>query len=1136
MSISSSKEIDESLYSRQLYVMGHEAQKKMSTSSVFIAGLNALGVETAKNIILAGVNSVTLYDEKNTTYFDLSGQFYLTEANLNQKRSIGTVQKLSELNPYVEVHHLEKPTNFTGSEENFLLSHIQSCSYTAVVLIDQSVEACNLISEYCHNKSIAFLTGEILGVSGQIFCDFGPNFIVHDHDGESPFTSMIANISREEKGLVTVLEETRHNLSTGDVITLSDIYGMVELNGKECRVEVKDPFSFEIDVDTRTFTPYERSGYVTQVKQPVSVSFSSYNSIAYSPSFENFVIDIVKMDKAPLLHLLFLSIQHYKELNQNQLPRPGSVEDANNFYQFVRQFNQERFQEGSKLDDKELESNEIYIKKFALASRGVLSPIASIIGGILGQEILKACSGKFMPIKQFFYYEATECLPEWTIEENGVEKFFLTPEESDDLQPINCRYDGQIVVFGKAMQEKLSKLNLFLVGAGAIGCEMLKNWAMMGVAAPFTNSSTSSTSTYLPSLAYSDCYTVGPSSAPFNSACAEIFSSSSSSNSSSKSNSARNVGTIHVTDMDSIEKSNLSRQFLFRNSDINQFKSSTAIRAIKSMNPTINAQSYEHKVGTETEDIFNDDFYESQDMIITALDNVEARLYIDQKCVFYRKPMLESGTLGAKGHTQVIVPDLTENYGAQRDPPEKSIPVCTLKHFPNQIDHTIQWSREVFEEIYTKNFIEINEYKKNPSEFFNFLNNQQNLKLEILNKLKKNLTEDKPSNFYDCLVWSRKLFEDNFANKPKQLLHNFPLDRMTSAGTPFWSGSKKPPAPIDFNINDELHREFIVSSAILRASLYNIPVPPENSNEMNRFLNEVVNFAVETFQPQEGIKIAVSDEENEVNGSGSRRPVAPESASHIDKISDEIISSLPSSEIVQTFSINSPLEFEKDDDLHMRFITSCSNLRARNYSIPEADLHTTRGIAGKIVPAIATTTALVTGIICLELYKLVLKDFLLLKVNNSNSEKRKEKLLHKFKNNYYLNSFINLALPFFTSMIPEAPRTINTLINDKKFEWNLWDRFDINNKDMTLDDFIEFLEENFSLELSMLSSGVTILFSDFMDKKKLIERKALKMDQLIELVTKKKINPNQKFLVLEIIVNDADSGDDKEVPYVRFRL
>ena len=63
------------------------------------------------------------------------------------------------------------------------------------------------------------------------------------------------------------------------------------------------------------------------------------------------------------------------------------------------------------------------------------------------------------------------------------------------------------------------------------------------------------------------------------------------------------------------------------------------------------------------------------------------------------------------------------------------------------------------------------------------------------------------------------------------------------------------------------------------------------------------------------------------------------------------------------------IDFEKDDDDHMRVITACSNLRARNYKIPEADLYTSRGIAGKIIPAIATTTALVVGVISMELYK-----------------------------------------------------------------------------------------------------------------------------------------------------------------------
>ena len=59
--------------------------------------------------------------------------------------------------------------------------------------------------------------------------------------------------------------------------------------------------------------------------------------------------------------------------------------------------------------------------------------------------------------------------------------------------------------------------------------------------------------------------------------------------------------------------------------------------------------------------------------------------------------MIDSGTLGTKGNTQVVVPFMTESYGSSRDPPEESIPICTLKNFPSKIEHTIQWARDAFE-------------------------------------------------------------------------------------------------------------------------------------------------------------------------------------------------------------------------------------------------------------------------------------------------------------------------------------------------------------------------------------------------------------------------------------------------------
>lgn len=443
------------------------------------------------------------------------------------------------------------------------------------------------------------------------------------------------------------------------------------------------------------------------------------------------------------------------------------------------------------------------VMQLALCARGQLSPMCALLGGIVAQEAIKACSGKFMPITQWFYTDFAEALPD-------------EPLSVAEVSPLNCRYDGQIAVFGQCMQDKLCRLNAFLVGAGAIGCEMLKNWAMMGVS----------------------CDTEGR-------------------------------GVTHVTDMDNIERSNLSRQFLFRNSDINRPKSVTAAAAAVVMNPAFRTAVYESKVAPDTEHIFTDDFYESLDFVCTALDNVQARLYVDQRCMFYHLPMLESGTLGTKGSTQVVVPCVTENYGASRDPgDEKSIPMCTLKFYPNLIEHTLQWARELFEEQYKQTPDDCNNYLNCATrEQFQttFLANQQNVKLETLNRMHTALVASRPHNIEDCIVWARLQFEDLFSNRIKQLLHTFPVDKLTSSGAPFWSGSKKPPSPLEFNAGDPLHMQFIVAAANMRAVVFNIP--PEYREEI--FFEVLDGVCVPAFTPNDGLSIPTSDEESKTQSASS---------------------------------------------------------------------------------------------------------------------------------------------------------------------------------------------------------------------------------------------------------------------------
>ena len=565
--------VDEKLYSRQLYVMGHEAQRRMMASRALLIGLSGLGAEVAKNCILAGLSALTLCDCEPVNSFDLGGSFYLAEDQIGQPNRAALVKdKLAELNPYVHVE-VADVKDHTASSILPLLSGM-----TCVVITIPLPKALLIeINSKCRELNCSFIYTLTTGVFGQVFCDFGENFVVSDKDGNPPMTSQIESILPGNPAVVKVLEDHgRHGLETGDFVQfarLKNVEGLEE--NTQYEINSTGPYTFElvgVDLSAIELNPNQQ-GYITQVKRPVTLHFKTYET-ALGESVD-MLSDFAKFDRPPLLHVAYQALAAYSDAN-GDYPPPGDVAAAQSVLDIAKSINAEI-----------CEGQDRIILQLASGSKAVLSPMCAALGGMVGQEVLKACSGKFTPIPGFFYFDADETLPD-----------DILPIE--EVAPSNSRYDSQVACFGKTMQQKLLDLRYFIVGAGAIGCEMMKNWALMGVG------------------------------------CGEN-------------------GHVFVTDMDRIEKSNLSRQFLFRNSDIDQFKSTTAAKAALAMNTSMNVTAYQEKVASDTEHIFGDDFYDTLNGVCTALDNVEARLYVDQRCLFYRLPMLESGTLGTKGNTQVVV-------------------------------------------------------------------------------------------------------------------------------------------------------------------------------------------------------------------------------------------------------------------------------------------------------------------------------------------------------------------------------------------------------------------------------------------------------------------------------------------------
>lgn len=421
-------------------------------------------------------------------------------------------------------------------------------------------------------------------------------------------------------------------------------------------------------------------------------------------------------------------------------------------------------------------------------------------------------------------------------------------------------------------------------------------------------------------------------------------------------------------------------------------KSKIAAEAVKQMNPSMNITAYVEGVLPETEHIYNDQFFDNLTGVVNALDNVKARQYIDRRCVYYQKPLVDSGTLGTKASVQVVVPFVTESYSSTQDPPDPSVPICLLHNFPNIIEHTIQWARDNFAGLFTNPAQQAEEYQRDPKGFVERTGKTASGydRDEIIGNVKRILGHDRPTTFVECIRWARNLFQKLFHDTIAQLLYNFPEEQVTEKGERFWSGNKRCPHVLTFDGQNPTHLDFIVAAANLLAKMYFL----EENRDRDFVRREVARVQVPEFTPKSGVAIFENDEQLKAENERRNNENAGQGL-------EDIVRQLPKHEQIKGIRVH-PHEFEKDDDknFHMDYISATANLRAENYEIQPADRSKIKRIAGNIIPAIATTTAMVTGLVCFEVYKFL----------------QGHKKIEVFK-----NAFVNLALPFFAFSEPSPP-------------------------------------------------------------------------------------------------------------------
>lgn len=377
-----------------------------------------------------------------------------------------------------------------------------------------------------------------------------------------------------------------------------------------------------------------------------------------------------------------------------------------------------------------------------------------------------------------------------------------------------------------------------------------------------------------------------------------------------------------------------------------------------------------------------------------------------------------------------------------------------------------------------------------------------------LEGIKKILQVQQEHNYEACVELARSMFQDIFYNQIAQLLHSFPLDHKTENGKLFWSGLKRAPEPIAFNSSDPLHIEFIQATANIFAHIFNLK--PETNLALIAKIAD--NVKVPEFQPR---KVAIKTEEG---GQAAPEPVKEEEDEEaVERLEKEL----------RTLQLNRSgkwnlIEFEKDDptNYHIEQVGSVSNLRARNYKIEEVDNFKVKLIAGKIIPAIATTTAMVVGAVGIEITKKILKH----------------------KNELFKNSFMNLALPLWVFSDPLPPIENEDKAYDEILlgpvkaippKFTIWDKIEVKGP-LTIKEFRNFFETTYGVTLSMISVGQVCIYNKYSAES--VKRDPMNILQAYETVSGKIHPKHKKYMQIEANGEIIEGGIDAVMPTVKYQI
>ena len=1073
------------LYSRQLGIIDSDSMTKLTSMKYLIIGLRGLGVEILKNLILEGPKRVDIYDPNYININDLNSNYFVKEKDINKIRDEIIIEKIKDLNPFVQSDIIRPNYNLENNnyenELKFILSKIEK--YNMIIITEFiSKNSINKINSICKKLNKGLIYSCALGLSGFLFNFFSNEHIVSSPSEKNDTYYPIKNIIKGEETIIQLEKslEGFPDIIEDDYIKLRDINGINEFNEDKIykitkRISISE---YKININSKNFNDYTYGGFLQVISLPVKMSFQTLEENIKNPMKDK-ELDIINtpfIGRSDIVHSIIISLynNNYNTKDKNTQKRSYIIDEdiLPNINEIIFQkeiiesakiiYNNSKNKKENWIQLEDIydetsefkEFDEDMVKNLCLYLKFEIPPITSFLGGIVAQEAIKL-TGRFTPFNQWFEFE-------FNYLSTKNEKL----KENNNMKP--SRYYEQIQIFGEEVQKKINSLKMFMVGVGAIGCEYLKNFAMMGIS------------------------------------------------------SGKN-GILTITDFDKIELSNLNRQFLFRENNIGQFKSEVAEYYIKQMNNSINILTHKKFVGAETENIFSDKFWDEQDIIFNAVDNVKARFYLNDKVCIHKKYHFDAGTLGVNSSCGFFMKNISSTYKDQNK--DKKIEddnnnnlrdngLCTIHSFPTCIKHCIAWALNEYKYLFSKLIIELNEIING-----DIINFYKILSKEFYKKLKIKEISDIfdifiNKNFNKAIVFSYEYFMNKFNFEIKKILIENPENSRDKEGKSFYNGSKHMPKELNFNISDELDSLIINYIKSLANLIFDCLGLKKNETDKNLKDSDIKKICLNSNIPNYDI----------INYKSLKSGIVYNKEycqKFIHNIQQKLINnlSLNSIEDIKFTEVN----FEKDNynKNQYNFIYSCSNLRAINFQIPQGDFITIKNLSSNIVPSIVTSNAVITGLVSMQIY--LLAKLMLDKEKNYNNILDTNDALNLFRN-YYIdlgkNSYSFSHIP--KKVIIKTPNIFNMK------SYNAWDSIIIKGP-KSINDFIKYFLEKYKVKIISIFSGKSLLFNVTFEQKENFEKT---IEAFYKKVKGLQNFSEQKYLILEI---NAKTIDEKEANLPRIK-